>query len=581
MSTISFHSDAMKPSSTTSSPNFAVQVSTTSKKGQEVEGSCENDFSKSDATTESSVSNEKDLLSCKRKIKELEDEIESYEDDIDDLNKKLKKQKIEVGELEEQLRMAYKKNSNLEAEISATVTKLDSSLKALETKEEALSFVQDVLQAKKASDGKELEAAVDRFVDFIKGELSDVLKDTSNLRIEESKLLRWSSSAKKTWLKNKITIAFVGEFSAGKTSIVNRILSQDDKSIPLLPVSTKATTAIPTYISSGIRTSYQFYSPDNILKSISETTFKRVTKEVLSQVEGLSSLITYFVMKYKNPNLEKLSILDTPGFNSNDSEDSRRTIEVINECDALFWVFDVNAGTINRSSLKVIKEHLKKPLYIIINKVDTKSDREVDSVEKLIKKTIESEGIIVNEYIRFSSNSKYKLDAIMNPIRNVVRITSKDEFINELENNIVTLRNEAMEHAIKSNSSYNNIRKKHDAIVKKHYNVRKKLFDACVQASYIPHHKTYFFKDDNYVMNKDEYNHLDRLLEDIATQKSYEMTNLFDQSKEIVEAMDEAFYEKCNHDQSVRKLIDILEKFQKYNNAYQQALLQSSNKKTK
>ncbi len=39
-------------------------------------------------------------------------------------------------------------------------------------------------------------------------------------------------------------------------------------------------------------------------------------------------------MTYKNPNLNGLSILDTPGFNSNDSEDRERTIDVINECDA-------------------------------------------------------------------------------------------------------------------------------------------------------------------------------------------------------------------------------------------------------
>ena len=75
-------------------------------------------------------------------------------------------------------------------------------------------------------------------------------------------------------------------------------------------------------------------------------------------------------MTYKNPNLNGLSILDTPGFNSNDSEDKERTIEVINECDALFWVFDVNAGTVNRSSISLIKEKLNKPLYVVINKQD-------------------------------------------------------------------------------------------------------------------------------------------------------------------------------------------------------------------
>ena len=72
------------------------------------------------------------------------------------------------------------------------------------------------------------------------------------------------------------------------------------------------------------------------MKRISPKTFKRVSKEILEQVKGVSSLIQYFVMTYENPHLEKMSILDTPGFNSNDSEDAERTIEVINECDALF-----------------------------------------------------------------------------------------------------------------------------------------------------------------------------------------------------------------------------------------------------
>ena len=100
-----------------------------------------------------------------------------------------------------------------------------------------------------------------------------------------------------------------------------------------------------------------------------------------------------------------MSILDTPGFNSNDSEDAERTIEVINECDALFWIFDVNAGTVNRASLKIIKEHLKKPLYIVINQIDTKSKSDVDDVETLIRKTLMDEGIIFVESYVFQKMS--------------------------------------------------------------------------------------------------------------------------------------------------------------------------------
>ena len=308
------------------------------------------------------------------------------------------------------------------------------------------------------------------------------------------------------------------------------------------------------------------------MKSISEATFKKVNKEVLEQVEGLSSLITYFIMKYKNPNLEKLSILDTPGFNSNDSEDSRRTIEVINECDALFWVFDVNAGTVNRSSLKIIKEHLTKPLYIVINKVDTKSDKEVDSVEALIRKTIEAEGIMVREYIRFSSNPQYELATIMNPIRNVVRDTSKDEFINDLENSIIDLQNEWTEFAKEHTSAYNNLRKKHDGIVNKYVNAQNQLFQACERAVSIPHFEDHWFRADNYEMSQEEYAQLNNILEDVATTKCQKLASLFDESNEIIEELNNSYNNKFEAEQALRKLNDIIEKFKKYDIAYRNAL---------
>ena len=206
------------------------------------------------------------------------------------------------------------------------------------------------------------------------------------------------------------------------------MLSQDDPNVPLLPVSTKATTAIPTYISGGVGTFYQFVTPNNELKKISESTFKKVSKEILDQVKGVSSLIQYFVMTYKNANLDRLSILDTPGFNSNDKEDAERTIGVINECDALFWVFDVNNGTVNRSSIDLIKRHLKKPLYVVINKVDSKAPTEVDKVESLIMKTLSEAGLNVNKIIRFSQ--KAPLSDIMNVIKNIPHDSQKEGYLN-------------------------------------------------------------------------------------------------------------------------------------------------------
>lgn len=95
----------------------------------------------------------------------------------------------------------------------------------------------------------------------MKEELRDCIKysfnriDNENLFKED--LQKWAIVKKKDWIEGKTAIAFVGEFSAGKTSIVNRILSQDNPNVPLLPVGSEATTAIPTYIAGGVSTRYK------------------------------------------------------------------------------------------------------------------------------------------------------------------------------------------------------------------------------------------------------------------------------------------------------------------------------------
>lgn len=343
---------------------------------------------------------------------------------------------------------------------------------------------------------------------------------------------------KKHWLDGKTTIAFVGEFSAGKTSIVNRILSQDDKTIPLLPVSTKATTAIPTYIAGGVSTAYRFVTPDNVEKNLSESTFKKVSKEVLDQVKGVSSLIKYFVMTYKNPNLNGLSILDTPGFNSNDSEDKERTIEVINECDALFWVFDVNAGTVNRSSISLIKEKLNKPLYVVINKVDTKPKSEVDKVEALISKTLKDAGLKVEQYIRFSA--KAPLEDIMAPIKSVGSTSESDTFVDDVQNDLVGLLNKYESTVQDASREYDGHTKAYNKQFENVNRCLSAICDNCVEAADIPQWTEHLFSKDRYEMSGDEGERLIGILSDIAGEQTDDLISAFQALQEMQSEMDKA-----------------------------------------
>lgn len=376
----------------------------------------------------------KNNLAAKNKeLEEKEEEIADLEDEISSIKKKLKQLKREYDNAtEEQLKIAKElKSTQLfleEKEQEYDDLKEDSDLKA-----EAIEFVNAILNAKPIEDRDVLthlakvqkveNIVLDQYIALQNTYFNDVEGKDKLITDVRKIIAKWGNLQRKSWLKGKKVIAFIGEFSAGKTSIVNRILSQDDPDCPKLPVSSKATTAIATYISYGATFISQFADPNGDVKHIERTMFEKVNKDILSRI-NVSSLIRHFVMKYNNENLKGLSILDTPGFSSNDEEDQSRTLDVINEADALFWVMDANSGEINRTSLKIIADNLGDlPLYIIINKADTKSPKELDKLETHIRQTMQRAEINVQGYLRFSQ--KEKLDALMQIVKNLPGISRR------------------------------------------------------------------------------------------------------------------------------------------------------------
>ena len=470
----------------------------------------------------------------------------------------------------------------MQTDLKQREDELADRIEELKRKSESIEFVQEILSAPEtgAQDVKALYRSIDFFESFIKGQFMDCnayLYNTysglsyNNISgragfVEKKKIFsqmfdEWASVKRKSWLDKKTTIAFVGEFSAGKTSIVNRILSQDNPKIPLLPVSTKATTAIPTYIAGGLTETYNFVTPNDKLKTITEDAFKKVSKEVLDEVKGVSSLIKYFVMTYKNPNLNGLSILDTPGFNSNDAEDKARTIDVINECDALFWVFDVNAGTVNRTSISLIKERLNKPLYVVINKVDTKPNSEVDKVENLIRKTLSDEGLKVQRYIRFSS--KTALQDIMGPIKSIRHDDARDAFIEIVGDDIQELLDILSDGVNEADKKVQNCNDKAQEVTDRYVEALRSLYSACEEAADIPHWETHFFSSDRYEMDAEEGNRLKELLSEIAEEHSSALANIYDEEMDAVSEAQQAYSNLVDLKVSWQKIEDCQTEFKK------------------
>lgn len=443
------------------------------------------------------------LARTKKALEKAEEENEELEDK---LKRDLKREAEKTKEAKEQVRTLEKDLSSLKKAKEKLDNELTATKERANCRGEALSFVQDVLKAKPISERSELEQKVEEIASFIH---SDECRAYITLTDEgERDLSMWQSECAKSWIQGKVKVAFIGEFSAGKTSIVNRLLQDGDPHAIQLPVSSKATTAIPTYISGrkgGGKATYRFYTPDSILKEISEGTFRRVSKEVLEEVGGVSSMIKYFVMAYANKGLERLSILDTPGFSSQDKDDELRTMEVINECDALFWVVDVNNGQLNSRSIGVIRQYLHKPLYIIINKVDTKSPSEVKQAEQAIRATCSKEKLEVKGFIYMGM--KTPLDEL-HQVFSTLGSSSSLGLLDAISQRIRELRDEQMA-----------IKKEYDDKLHQYHQELSELettfsdnLDTVVElaeeAVEIPHFETHIFSSNCYEMDALEYKKL-------------------------------------------------------------------------
>ena len=453
------------------------------------------------------------LARTKKALEKAEEENEELEDKL----KRDKREAEKAKEAEEQVCTLEKDLSSLKETLDETnkeKEKLDYELTA--TKErancrgQALSFVREVLTAQVTSERSELEQKVEEIVSFIH---SDECRAYITLTDEgERDLSMWQSECAKSWIQGKVKVAFIGEFSAGKTSIVNRLLQDGDPHAIQLPVSSKATTAIPTYISGrkgGGKATYRFYTPDSILKEISEDTFRRVNKEVLEEVGGISSMIKYFVMAYANKGLERLSILDTPGFSSQDEVDEQRTMEVINECDALFWVVDVNSGTLNTRSICVIRQYLHKPLYIIINKVDTKSPSEVKQAEQAIRATCSKEKLEVKGFIYMGM--KTPLDEL-HQVFSTLGSSSSLGLLEAFSQRIQELIDEQMDIKKEYDDKQHQYHQDLSELETTFSNNLDTVAELAEEAAGIPHFETHFFSSDCFEMDVLEYRDLEEKL---------------------------------------------------------------------
>lgn len=502
---------------------------------------------------------EKELKALKRQVEDLEDDLEDAKDGKKSVEKKLKEQKNEFDKLFGKMQHALLERQSLQEENDRLRDLSDKRKKAIEF----VSYILSAPAADRTERSSRQLTLVDQMAAFIKEDFVPLLRENNiTANLDRADFERFMANQKKTWITGKTAVAFIGEFSSGKTSIVNRLLTAGNPDATLMKVSTKASTAIPTYISSigeNAYATYSFIAKDESRKVLEGKMVEEMSKETLDEVRGMDQLINYVVREEANSFLNDISILDTPGFSSNDAKDKERTLEVVNECDALFWVIDVNNGTINQSSLAVIREKLEKPLYIIVNKVDTKSSNEVEKVVDVISSTLRSKGVEYKQIIRFSKLED--IDQLMTVIRSIRKTGQAEDYFRRVQGQLNILEgNLRREDEITRENANTQIQRLSlamrgdinvlNAIVTRIRDYRRRIID-------LPNRRTTWlgFGENEYVMTKQERQAFVRLLDDMA---NAQLKQLIDKIESLQKhAMDFGGASK----EAAHKLNEIAEKY--------------------
>ncbi|AJY78003.1 dynamin [Paenibacillus beijingensis] len=197
----------------------------------------------------------------------------------------------------------------------------------------------------------------------------------------------------KKLLEKKLTVAFCGHFSAGKSTLVNSLCGAD--LLPSSPIPTSANVV-------SIRGGEPARAVVTALRSGNVESFEAPPQRLDDYCKDGEQFLTVDIV-YPAPVLGSHTVLlDTPGIDSTDDAHRLATESALHLADVVFYVMDYNhvQSEINFAFAKRLKDW-GKPLYLIVNQIDKHRERELSfaqyrrSVEKAFRNwSLEPSGIM-------------------------------------------------------------------------------------------------------------------------------------------------------------------------------------------
>lgn len=200
-------------------------------------------------------------------------------------------------------------------------------------------------------------------------------------------------------------VAFIGHFSTGKSTIINRLIGRD-----VLPTDWEETTNVITYVMKGNNDLLCSESAEGQIvlhDSIDKALFPK--DKVLSSENAIC-------LTLRNFPYEKATFVDTPGLQGVDSHLTRRTKQIISECDVIVVTLDANEWE-SKDEFEFITslygDEKERKLFFVLNKSEDFSEDELNETKKsceaeLISRGIEHQGVYLISAEQGEANSGYR-----------------------------------------------------------------------------------------------------------------------------------------------------------------------------
>lgn len=208
-------------------------------------------------------------------------------------------------------------------------------------------------------------------------ELLDLLHQTQDFVGSDGRLAAFMPRAQQlvSELDQPLSIALVGEFNAGKSTLLNAIIGEEVAPVGILP-----TTAHTCFVRYGPRKSAQIVYRDGRKKEVSLDEAKQQMKTDAAEVDHLQVF-------YPHPDLRLVEFWDTPGFNALEDAHEETATRALQEAEGILWVLDANQALSQTEFSQIEKVNAgEERLVVLLNKIDRlgeKGARE-DAVGELI-----------------------------------------------------------------------------------------------------------------------------------------------------------------------------------------------------